>query len=265
MLFFPTFHPPDIEGEIRGKSSNELWAARIAKRKLIDEMGYDLDLVTITSCDADTQFPPNYYACLTYKFATSRMRYRRFWQAPIFYYNNVWDVPAPLRLSNSLGGLNQLVKLTRKYAIRFPQSTYSLSLRMADEVGYWDPDIISEDWHMMLKCFFLLNGNVNVEPIFLPVGNDGVRAHGYFRTFWEHYQQSRRHAWGASDISYAIKMACRPPGDIAAAALPPHLERLREPRPLVQPVVPDHHRARRARRRSSSCAPRVSCPNPSRR
>ena len=207
MLFFPTFHPPDIAGEIRGKSSNELWAARIAKRKLIDEMGYDLDLVTVTSCDADTQFPPGYFSCLTYKFATNRMRYRRFWQAPIFFYNNVWDVPAPLRLSNSLGGLNQLVKLTRKYAIRFPQSTYSLSLRMADEVDYWDPDIISEDWHMMLKCFFLLNGNVNVEPIFLVVGNDGVRAHGYFRTFWEHYQQSRRHAWGASDISYAIKMA----------------------------------------------------------
>ncbi len=207
MLFFPTFHPPDIEGEIRGKSSNELWAARIARRKLIDEMGHDLDLVTVTSCDADTQFPPNYFACLTYKFATSRMRYRRFWQAPIFFYNNVWDVPAPLRLSNSLGGLNQLVKLTRKYAIRFPQSTYSLSLRMADEVGYWDPDIISEDWHMMLKCFFLCGGNVDVEPIFLVVGNDGVRAHGYFRTFWEHYQQSRRHAWGASDISYAIKMA----------------------------------------------------------
>ncbi|MGD0114814.1 MAG: glycosyltransferase family 2 protein [Dehalococcoidia bacterium] len=211
MLFFPTFHPPDIEGEIRGKSSNELWAARIAKRKLIDELGYDLDLVTVTSCDADTQFPPNYYACLTYKFATSRMRYRRFWQAPIFYYNNVWEVPAPLRLSNSLGGLNQLVKLTRKHAIRFPQSTYSLSLRMADEVGYWDPDIISEDWHMMLKCFFLLNGNVNVEPIFLVVGNDGVRAHGYLRTFWEHYQQARRHAWGASDISYAIKMAAAHP------------------------------------------------------
>ena len=118
---------------------------------------------------------PAYFACLTYKFATSRMRYRRLWQAPIFFYNNVWEVPAPLRLSNSLGGLNQLVKLTRKYAIRFPQSTYSLSLRMADEVGYWDPDIISEDWHMMLKCFFLLNGNVNVEPIFLAVGNDGVR------------------------------------------------------------------------------------------
>lgn len=207
MLFFPTFHPPDIKGEICGKSSNENWAARIAKRKLVDEMGYDLDLLTVTSCDADTQFPPNYYACLTYKFATNPKRYRRFWQAPIFYYNNVWDVPAPLRLPNSMGGLNHLAKLTRKYCVRFPQSTYSLSLRMAHEVGYWDPDIISEDWHMFLKCFFHCGGTVDVEPIFLPVGNDGVRARTYFKTFWEHYQQARRHAWGASDIPYAIKMS----------------------------------------------------------
>jgi hypothetical protein len=211
MLFFPTFHPPNIPGEIKGKSSNENWAARIAKRRLVDEMGYDLDLLTVTSCDADTQFPPNYYACLTYKFATSRRRYRLFWQAPIFYYNNVWEVPAPLRLPNSLGGLNHLAKLTRRYCVRFPQSTYSLSLRMAHEVDYWDPDIISEDWHMFLKCFFHLGGTVDVEPIFLPVGNDGVRVNSYFRTFWEHYQQARRHAWGASDIPYAIKMSLSHP------------------------------------------------------
>jgi len=204
-VFLPTFHPPDLSGEIKGKSSNENWAARIAKRTLVDEMGHDLDHITVTSCDADTQFPPNYYSCLSYKFATNAKRYRRFWQAPIFYYNNVWEVPAPLRMPNSLGGLSHLAKLTRKYVVRFPQSTYSLSLRMAHEVDYWDPEIISEDWHMFLKCFFHCGGTVDVEPIFLPVGNDGVRADGYFRTFFEHYQQARRHAWGATDIPYAIK------------------------------------------------------------
>ena len=44
-----------------------------------------------------------------------------------------------------------------------------------------------------------------MEPIFLPVGNDGVRVKGYFKTFWEHYQQARRHCWGAGDIPYAIR------------------------------------------------------------
>jgi len=205
--FYPTFHPPDIPGEVRGKSSNEAWAARHIKRRLVDEMGYDIGHLTVTSCDADTQFPKNYFSCLTYKFATHPQRYRRFWQAPIFLYNNIWEVPAPLRLPNGLGSLNHLVRLTRKHCIRFPQSTYSLSLKMADEVGYWDVDVIPEDWHMFLKCFFRLKGEVEVEPIYLPVGNDGVRSQGYFKTFFAQYEQARRHCWGAVDISYAIRQS----------------------------------------------------------
>jgi len=205
--FYATFHPPDIIGEVRGKSSNEAWAARHIKHKLVDEMGFDIGHLTVTSCDADSQFPKNYFSCLTYKFATHPQRYRRFWQAPIFLYNNIWDVPAPLRLPNALGSLNHLVRLTRKYCIRFPQSTYSLSLQMADEVSYWDVDVIPEDWHMFLKCFFHLKGEVDVEPIYLPVGNDGVRSQGYFKTFYAQYEQARRHCWGAVDISYAIRQS----------------------------------------------------------
>jgi len=204
---YATFHPPDIPGEVRGKSSNEAWAARHIKRRLVDEMGYDVGHLTITSCDADTQFPKDYFSCLSYKFATHPQRYRRFWQAPVFLYNNIWDVPAPLRLPNGLGSLNHMVRLTRRYCMRFPQSTYSLSLQMADEVGYWDVDVIPEDWHMFLKCFFRLKGEVEVEPIYLPVGNDGVRSQSYFKTFYAQYEQARRHCWGAVDISYAIRQS----------------------------------------------------------
>jgi len=202
---FATFHPANIPGEVRGKSSNESWAARHIERRLVGEMGYDIDHLTITSCDADTLFHPHYFSCLTCKFATHPQRYRRFWQGPVLLYNNIWDVPAPLRIPNGLGGLNHLNRLARKHRVLFPQSTYSLSLRMAREVGYWDVDVVPEDWHMFLKCFFNLGGEVDVEPIFLPVGNDGVRSESYLKTFFAHYQQARRHAWGASDIPYAIR------------------------------------------------------------
>ncbi|MHB8684755.1 MAG: glycosyltransferase family 2 protein [Dehalococcoidia bacterium] len=206
-----TTHPKDIQGEVRGKSSNEAWAAKKATRLFCDEMGFDIDKMTVTSCDADTLFHPRYFSALTYYFATNPRRYRLFWQGPIFYYNNVWDVPAPLRIQNSLGGINHLAKLVRKYTVLFPQSTYSLSLRMCHDVGYWDVDVVPEDWHMFLKCFFEMSGEVDVQPILLPVGNDGVRAHSYSRTFWEHYQQARRHAWGCTDIPYAIKQAIAHP------------------------------------------------------
>ena len=201
---FATFHPADLPGEVRGKSSNEAWAAREARRHLVDEMGLSLPNLTVTSCDADTIFHRLYFSCLTYKFATDRNRYRRFWQAPIFLYNNIWQVPAPLRVPNSLGGLNHLARLSRKYRMVFPQSCYSLSFQMAYEVGYWDVDVVPEDWHMFLKCFFALEGKVEVEPIYLPMGNDGPRSSGYLRTFWNHYQQARRHAWGVTDVPYAV-------------------------------------------------------------
>ena len=172
-----TYHPYGLLGEVRGKSSNEAWAARDAVAELVERRGLDIDHLTVTSCDADTIFPPQYFECLTYHFATDPRRYRRFWQAPIFFYNNIWQVPAPLRVPNAIAGLVHLSRLTRQRKVLFSQSTYSLSMRMAHDVGYWDTDIIPEDWHMFLKCFYNLGGNVDVEPIHLPVGNDGALSH----------------------------------------------------------------------------------------
>ena len=56
---------------------------------------------------------------------------------------------------------------------------------------------------------------MNVQPIFLPLGNDCVLTDGYFKTLRAHYAQSVRHAWGASDIPYAWR-AARNPGSPAS-------------------------------------------------
>ncbi len=204
-----TFHPANLRGEVRGKSSNEAWAAKAAVKELVDFRGINLDDLTVTSCDADTLFPPQYFDGLTYYFATDPQRYRRFWQAPIFFYNNIWQVPALLRIPNSLGGLVHLSRLSRKRRVLFSQSTYSLSMRMAHDVGYWDTDVIPEDWHMFLKCFYALGGDVDVEPIHLPVGNDGALSHTAKDTYINQYLQVRRWGWGAVDVPYAAIHAFR--------------------------------------------------------
>ncbi|MGI8550583.1 MAG: glycosyltransferase family 2 protein [Dehalococcoidia bacterium] len=198
-------HPAGLPGEVVGKSSNEAWAGRMVKRVLVDERGFDLQTLTVTSCDADTIFHPRYFSCLSYEFATNPNRYRRFWQSPILLTNNVWEVPAPLRVGGAMAGVHILSNLMKKNRMIFPQSTYSLSLKMADDVGYWDEDVIPEDWHMFLKCFFSFSGQVEVEPIFLPTGNDGVKAKSYLRSLQMAYIQHKRHAWGASDIPYTIR------------------------------------------------------------
>ncbi|MBI2304017.1 MAG: hypothetical protein HYU86_04640 [Chloroflexi bacterium] len=203
--FFCTFHPANLPREVKGKSANEAWAARWAKRLLVDEMKYPLDHLTITSSDADSLFHPQYFRCLTYKFSTDPNRYHKFWQAPIFLHNNLWEVPMPLRVVSSLSSIHFLSELCKRRHSLFPQSTYSLSLRMADEVDYWDPDVIPEDWHMFLKCFFRLGAMVETEPIFLPIGSDAVQSTTYWRTLTSRYFQAQRHAWGAVDIPYAVR------------------------------------------------------------
>jgi hypothetical protein len=207
--FLVTFHPYGLPGEVRGKSSNQAWAARCAVEELVGRHGHDLDHLTVTSCDADTQFPERYFECLTFMFATERNRYRRFWQAPIFFYNNIWQVPAPLRVTNAMSGMIHLSRLSRKRKVLFSQSTYSLSMRMAHDVGYWATDVIPEDWHMFLRCFYNLGGAVDVEPIHLPIGNDGALSRTTRATYVNQYLQVRRWAWGASDLPHFFLEAMR--------------------------------------------------------
>ena len=60
------FIPQISRGEIKGKSSNEAWAAREAKRVLVDKKKYDIKYITITSNDADAILHRQYFAYLTF-------------------------------------------------------------------------------------------------------------------------------------------------------------------------------------------------------
>lgn len=198
-----TLHPI-TPGEVAGKSSNTAWAAKFIKKKLIDEEGKDSRYYTITSEDADAILPPQYLACLTYKFLDSPQRYRRIWQAAIVFYNNIWRLPIPNRVYNTICSIIQMgILMRRDRLINF--STYSTSLMMALEVGLWDADVIPEDYRFFFKSFFKLKGEVEVEPIFLPVFADAAESTSFFKTFINQYEQVKRWAWGVSDDAYIIK------------------------------------------------------------
>jgi hypothetical protein len=110
-----------------------------------------------------------------------------------------------------LGGIIFLSNLQRPSGLAFNYSAYSASLKMYDEVGFWDVDIIPEDWHMFLKCFFSLKGAVQIEPIHLPVYIDAAESITFKKTLLNRYEQCKREAWGATDIPYAVKQFVRHP------------------------------------------------------
>lgn len=203
-LLTATYHPDNISGEIRGKAANEAWAAKEAK-KILDKKGIPMEHVTITSCDADAKFHPKYFASLTFHFAMDSDRYLKFWQSPIFWYNNLHRVPFPIKMVGVMGHAIHLAELQDPSRLIFNYSCYSLSFKLLHGVGYWHTDIIPEDWHLFLQTFFENKGLVQVTPLYLPTSIDAPEAKSWFGSLKNRYEQCKRHAWGATDLPYAIK------------------------------------------------------------
>lgn len=198
-----TYHP-DIAGEVKGKSSNTSWGAKIAKKHLVDEQGVAIDDITISSEDADALFHPNYFAALTFRFLSEPKPYNRIWQPSIMFYNNIWKVPAPVRVLASVFSVTQMFVLMRQdRLVNF--STYSISLKLVNEVGFWDTDVIPEDYRMFFKCYFAKKGDLEVIPMFIPVFCDAAESNGWWPTMKNQYEQIKRWAWGVSDDAYILK------------------------------------------------------------
>ncbi len=198
-----TLHP-DIKGEVKGKSSNTAWGAKAAKILLIDKLQIPIENVTITSEDADSLFHPQYFSYLTHEFLSSSNPYNKVWQASISFYNNIWEVPTPVRVMASIFSVTQMYILMRKdRLVNF--STYSISLKHIHDIGYWDTDVIPEDYRMFFKSYFAKKGDFEVEPIFLPIYADAAQANGFWNTMHNQYEQLKRWAWGVSDDPYIIR------------------------------------------------------------
>lgn len=200
-----TIHPGNLPGEIPCKGSNQAWAAREAKRYVIDDLGIPIERVTVTSCDADSILHPDYLSALSRMFAADTRRHSSFWQAPMFYYNNLWRVPVPLRFMAYFTHALVMAELANPLAKPLPLSTYSLSLKMLHETGYWDPAVISEDWHIFLQCWFSHRGDVRLRRIFLPVSADMPDGDTPGRALLNMYHQAVRHSWGAEDIGFIMQ------------------------------------------------------------
>src|SRR3989338_7193631 len=197
-----TFHP-QLAGEVIGKASNSAWAGK----KISEEIGrrkINSDFVTITSADADSLLPVKYFSYLTHKFLTDPEKYYHFYWAPVLLYSNFWYVPLPIRLQATISSIVRLSSLSRPDNL-IQISTYSLSLSLLEKIGYWDTDIVPEDWHVFLQAFFILGEKVKTIPIYLPVSRDAVNSTSLLGAFRSRYEQEKRWAWGVTDVPYALR------------------------------------------------------------
>ncbi len=208
--FSYTLHP-DVEGEVKGKSSNQAFAVKHAYKELVEEKKLNIDYMTVSSVDADAVFDPQYYANLTYLFLTAKNPYLHIWQSATVFYNNFWEIPSFTRVMTFFSSLWRTALLVQGLRL-LPHSTYSLSLKLLHEIGYWDTDVIPEDYRVFFKAFFKKQGRVSVEPLFLKTSLDSAQSHTYRASLMNKYNQERRWAWGVSDDAVYLKWWFTVPG-----------------------------------------------------
>jgi cellulose synthase/poly-beta-1,6-N-acetylglucosamine synthase-like glycosyltransferase len=206
-----TYHPPDLPDEMPGKSSNTRWATNQVFECFMPELNVDPAYAIITVADADSEFHHEYFAALTYHFLSgggnegeTPQRQLTIWQPPILHLKNYIQQPAMVKWCSFITSMHELACLADPQGTRIPYSTYSIPATLAKAVGGWDPEWISEDWHMALKCFLATGGRLQILPIYLPILNFAPEGETVTETHLARWAQAKRHALGFSELVYFL-------------------------------------------------------------
>ena len=214
-----TVHPRGLLGEMQCKSANLSWAVNRFFDNIVADYGLDTNHIVVTTMDADTRWHPNHFAALTYHFAISEDRHRKFWQAPIRYHGNIWQVNPLMRIINTYATAFELAYLTAPWWMAMPMSSYSLSLNLLEQSGNWDTDVIADEWHMLIKAYFATGGQVTLEHIYLPFLADSTTGGNILESIRNRYSQTLRHAWGSKEVGYMLAKLIENPRVVSGNSL----------------------------------------------
>jgi len=203
MLF--SQHPPNLPGELPGKSSNEGWAFRQAVVPDVRKRQLRTENVCVSICDADSVHHQKHFEVLNFKYCTDPHRHTRTYQGYMVNFLNIDTIPAPTRLMSSVVTIHELAHVGNyKKNEVLPFSSYSMSFNLARDVGGWDGDCIAEDWHQFLKCYFYTGGKQRVEALPYPVMCYSVENETYLQSLVDRWEQAKRHALALTEIPYFL-------------------------------------------------------------
>ncbi|MBI4217374.1 MAG: glycosyltransferase family 2 protein [Parcubacteria group bacterium] len=201
--FLIAVHPAGLPGEIAGKGANEAWAARKAREELIDPSRIPHEQIVVSSFDADTAVPNQFFACLAFHYLTCKDPGRTSFQPIPLFLNNIWQASPLSRIFSFSATFWMTINQERpEKLITF--SSHSMSFRALVDVGYRLCNVVSDDSRIFWQCLLRYDGEYRVQPIFYPVYMDAITAPSFIRTLGAMYRQQRRWAYGASEIPYAL-------------------------------------------------------------
>jgi hypothetical protein len=193
-------HPKNIPDEVAGKGANITYAGRFLKTWL-EEQNIPDENVIVTTLDSDNRPHAAYFDYVAYEFVVHEDRKHLSYQPIALFMNNIWDVPAPMRVIATGNSFWNIISAMRPHTLR-NFASHSQPMEALVEMDFWSVRSIVEDGHQYWRSYFYFAGNYTVTPIYVPIYQDAVLSDTYWRTLKAQFVQLRRWAYGASDIPY---------------------------------------------------------------
>lgn len=200
-------HPKDLPNEVIGKGGNITFAGRRLKQ-ILDSQKIAYENVIVTTLDADNRPHPQYLSAVTYAYLACPDPIHTSFQPISMFTNNIWDVPAPMRVIATGNSFWNIVISLRPHMLR-NFASHSQSMKALVDTDFWSVRTIVEDGHQYWRTYFRYDGNHDVHPIMVPIYQDAVLSATYVKTLKAQFIQVRRWAWGASDVAYVLQMGWR--------------------------------------------------------
>lgn len=198
-----TVHPDDVPGEIAGKGSNTHYALHEVKREVIDKHNINIKNIITSIFDVDTVIYPDYFNCLIWHFMTAEQPYKSAFQPVPLFTNNLWESTALSRVMAMSSTFWQMIMQERPdKSATF--SSHSVSFQALYEIGYGQPNVVSEDSRIYWNLLIANNGNFDVVPLSYPIAMDATTAPSLIGTVKNIYRQHRRWTYGVENWCYLI-------------------------------------------------------------
>jgi cellulose synthase/poly-beta-1,6-N-acetylglucosamine synthase-like glycosyltransferase len=201
--FLTTTHPDGIIGELKGKGANQAHAGKIVKEKIIDAENIPYEKILVSVFDIDTVVVPGYFFRLTHAFLTVPNAYRASYQPVPLYHNNIWRAPFFARVASSSNSFWQIMQQIRPEKLS-TYSSHSMTFKALSDIGFWSPNMVSEDSRVFFNCLIFYKGDYRVEPLHFPILMDTTMDRNLKETVKTLYKQQRRWAWGSENVPYII-------------------------------------------------------------
>lgn len=203
MTFQIVKHPRDLPDEVVGKGGNITYAGKYIQQ-WIDEQKIEYKNVIITTLDSDNRPHHSYFDYATYEYIVNEDRKHLAYQPIALFLNNIWDVPAPMRVVATGNTFWNIISSMRPHIMR-NFASHSQPMDALVEMNWWSTRTVVEDGHQFWRSYFYFNGKYSVHPLYIPIYQDAVLDDTYFKSFKAQFIQLRRWMYGASDVPFVAE------------------------------------------------------------